>query len=166
MAGRGGLALAVFGTAPYEGRYSVAGGASWRSPLFPPARMRGLLMAGGVASPSPSLCCSPQRDDFCGWESSLSVSFFSPLPPQRGDFRGLYARTGGVASCDEIRNGAFSIDSGRIPRERGRSRYRRQERRNGSAHPTRARALCALRTWVVHAAGRGWCTEDTADRSY
>lgn len=26
MAGRGGLALAVFGTAPYEGCYSVAGG--------------------------------------------------------------------------------------------------------------------------------------------
>jgi hypothetical protein len=29
MAGRGGLALAVFGTAPYEGRYSVAGGGAF-----------------------------------------------------------------------------------------------------------------------------------------
>lgn len=154
MAGRGGLALAVFGTAPYEGRYSVAGGGALALAVVATGPHEGAFEGGGVASPSPSLCCSPQRDDFCGWESSLSVSFFSPLPSATGRFSRDLGANRGCGSFDETRNGAFLIDSGRIPRERGRSRYRRQERRNGSAHPTRARALCALRTRAVHAAGR------------
>ena len=122
MAGRGGLALAVFGTAPYEGCYSVTGGGALALAVVSTGPHEGAFDGGwSRLAFSLSLSSFPRRDDFRGWESSLSASFFSPLPPQRGDFRGLYARTGGVACCDETRNGAFSIDSGRIPRERRRS---------------------------------------------
>jgi hypothetical protein len=55
MAGRGGLALAVFGTAPYEGRYSVAGGGAFALAVVATGSHEGAFEGGGVASPFPSL---------------------------------------------------------------------------------------------------------------
>lgn len=121
MAGRGGLALAVFGTAPYEGCYSVTGGGALALAVVSTGPHEGAFDGGWsrLAFPFSLLLSAARRFLRLGelFERLLLLAF----APATGRFSRTLCANRGVACCDETRNGAFSIDSGRIPRERRRS---------------------------------------------